>query len=93
VLRSIPAVVRFLSCEPLLEDLGALDLTGVDWVICGGESGPGARMMKPAWARSIRDQCAAAGVSFFMKQMTGRAPIPEDLCVRQFPVEALCAAA
>ena len=67
-LRRIPAKVRFLSCEPLLEDLGELDLTGIHLVIVGGESGPGARPMHPGWARSIRDQCAAASVPFFFKQ-------------------------
>lgn len=67
-LRRTPAALRFLSIEPLLEDLGELDLTGIDWVIVGGESGPGARPFDLAWARSIRDQCEAAGVPFFMKQ-------------------------
>lgn len=67
-LRAVPAALRFLSIEPLLEDLGELDLTGIGWVIVGGESGPGARPMHPAWVRSIRDQCAAAGVPFFFKQ-------------------------
>jgi protein gp37 len=104
-LMKIPAVVRFLSCEPLL---GPLDLYngdpdprlgghtatrtylgdwwepgdnprgpsrhGVDWVICGGESGHGARVMNPDWARSLRDQCAAAEVSFFFKQWGKQAP-------------------
>lgn len=97
VLAQIPAVCRFWSCEPLLEDLG--DLTGlclldtasderpaVSWVIAGGESGHGAREMDPAWARALRDQCADAGVPFFMKQMTKKAPIPADLMVREFPV-------
>jgi protein gp37 len=62
---------RFLSCEPLLEDLGTLPLAAIDWVIVGGESGPGARPMDPDWARSIRDQCVAAGVPFFFKQHGG----------------------
>ena len=62
------AAVRFVSAEPLLGDLGSLALRGIDWVICGGESGPRARPMHPNWARSIRDQCAAAGVPFFFKQ-------------------------
>lgn len=83
-LRHIPAAVRFLSCEPLLEEIEP-DMTGISWVICGGESGPGARLMNPAWARSLRDQCAAAGVPFFMKQMTRKALIPDDLMVREFP--------
>jgi protein gp37 len=70
-LRAAPAAVRFLSVEPLLEDLGTIDLTGISWVIVGGESGPGARPMRGEWVRSIRDQCAAAGVAFFFKQWGG----------------------
>jgi protein gp37 len=70
-LRSAPAAVRFLSVEPLLEDLGTIDLTGIHWVIVGGESGAGARPMQPEWVRSIRDQCEAAGVLFFFKQWGG----------------------
>lgn len=85
-LRELTTNVRFLSIEPLLEDLGNIDLTGVDWVIVGGESGPGARVMKADWARNIRNQCKAAGVAFFMKQMTKKAPIPDDLLVREYPV-------
>jgi protein gp37 len=68
LLRNTPAAVRFLSLEPLLEDLGTFDLTGIDWVICGGESGPDARPMHPNLARSIRDQCVAEKVPFFFKQ-------------------------
>ena len=68
VLQRVKANVRFLSVEPLLEDVGALNLTGISWVIVGGESGPRARAMKPEWARSVRDQCEAAGVPFFFKQ-------------------------
>jgi protein gp37 len=103
VLLSIPAKVRFLSCEPLL---GPLDLTRcgrndlglrgdalrwpgfsgpsrsfghrIDWVICGGESGPGARPMHPDWARSLRDQCQAAGVPFLFKQWGEWAPAIHD---------------
>src|SRR5262249_9778152 len=60
------------SVEPLLEDLGALDLRGIHWVIVGFESGPGFRPMDYAWARSIRDQCVAAGVPFFFKQSAAR---------------------
>lgn len=67
-LRENPAAVRFLSLEPLLGPLPNLDLTGIDWVIVGGESGPGARPMHPAWVRDIRDQCQAAGVAFHFKQ-------------------------
>jgi protein gp37 len=68
ILRNVPAFTRFLSVEPLLEDLGALDLRGIDWVIVGGESGHGARPMNEDWVRSIRDQCVSAGVRFFYKQ-------------------------
>jgi protein gp37 len=70
-LQASPAAIRFLSIEPLLEDLGMLDLTGISWVIVGGESGRGARPMKPEWVISIRDQCRAAGVPFFFKQWGG----------------------
>ena len=70
-LRASPARTRFLSVEPLLEDLGRLDLSGIHWVILGGESGPGARPMRPEWVESIRDQCAEAGVPFFFKQWGG----------------------
>jgi protein gp37 len=70
-LRSAPAGLRMLSVEPLLEDLGTLDLGGIGWVILGGESGPGARPMEADWVRSIRDQCRAAGVPFFFKQWGG----------------------
>jgi protein gp37 len=104
-LRAAPARVRFLSCEPLLgplefsnvssrsdaiSQLGKKAFDGIDWVIAGGESGPGARPMHPDWARSLRDQCKAAGVAFFMKQMHGLSkrsmpPIPDDLMIREFP--------
>jgi protein gp37 len=70
-LQDTPASVRFLSIEPLLEDLGPIDLTGIDWVIVGGESGPGARPMHRAWVESLRDQCADAGIDFFFKQWGG----------------------
>lgn len=108
-LRKIPAKVRFLSCEPLLEfvelplqcancgyskaDQGIHgdhhlckgDIPGIDWVIVGGESGPGKRAMKLEWARSLRDQCKAAGVAYFMKQIDKVQPIPDDLMIREFP--------
>ncbi|KPK47262.1 MAG: hypothetical protein AMK72_08665 [Planctomycetes bacterium SM23_25] len=71
-LRSVPAAVRFLSLEPLLAPLPGLDLEGIDWVIVGGESGPGARPMAEAWALDIRDQCHRAGVPFFFKQWGGK---------------------
>lgn len=70
-LRDSRAVWRFLSVEPLIEDLGEIDLRGIHWVIVGGESGRGARPMREAWVRSIREQCAAAGVPFFFKQWGG----------------------
>jgi protein gp37 len=70
-LREVPAAVRFLSLEPLLGAMPELSLDGIDWVIVGGESGPGARPMRAEWARSIRDQCIAAGVPFFFKQWGG----------------------
>ena len=71
VLRHSSARVRFLSVEPLLEDLGPIDLRGIDWIIVGGESGPRARPMDPAWVRGLRDQSQAAGVPFFFKQWGG----------------------
>lgn len=70
-LRRTPAHVRFLSVEPLLEDLGTLDLTDIDWVIVGGESGPGARPMREDWVLSIQGQCRAQDVPFFFKQWGG----------------------
>jgi protein gp37 len=70
-LQKTNAAVRFLSVEPLLEDLGKFDLGGIDWVIVGGESGPGARPMKKEWVVSVRDQCKRDGVLFFFKQWGG----------------------
>jgi len=70
-LRRTPARVKFISFEPLLEGLGAMNLTGIDWAIVGGESGPGARAMDKAWVVEIREQCLAAGVPFFFKQWGG----------------------
>jgi protein gp37 len=70
-LRDAPAGLRMLSVEPLLEDLGTIDLSGIGWVILGGESGAGARILDRAWAASIRDQCRTAGVPFFFKQWGG----------------------
>jgi protein gp37 len=95
----IPAKLRFVSIEPMLE---AISLSGflhkimiggngklvkgwVDWVIVGGETGANARPMNPDWARAIRDQCRVAGTPFFFKQMSGRQPIPADLNIREFP--------
>lgn len=70
-LQETPAAVRFLSVEPLLEDLGTLPLDGISWVIVGGESGPEARPMKEKWVVSIREQCEVAKVPFFFKQWGG----------------------
>jgi protein gp37 len=71
-LRASPGAIRFLSVEPLLEDLGSINLSGIDWVIVGGESGHHARPMDRSWVLSIRDQCRKARVSFFFKQWGGR---------------------
>lgn len=70
-LRKAPAAVRFLSIEPLLEDLGPVNLDGLSWVIVGGESGAGARPMEEKWVLSLRDQCRQAKVPFFFKQWGG----------------------
>jgi protein gp37 len=71
LLRGTPARVKFLSCEPLIGPLSRLPLAGIDWVIVGGESGPGARPMEKAWVESILSQCRHAGVPFFFKQWGG----------------------
>lgn len=68
ILRDIPCSTRFLSCEPLLENLGKLNLQGIHWVIVGGESGSKARPMRPAWATNIKTQCEQQNVPFFFKQ-------------------------
>jgi protein gp37 len=70
-LREVPAAVRFLSCEPLIGPLEKLPLGGIDWVIVGGESGPGARPMQERWVRDIMRQCHEANVAFFFKQWGG----------------------
>lgn len=74
----------FASVEPMLERIYTRNNLP-DWVIVGGESGRTPREMNPDWARKMRDECATAGIPFFMKQMTGKRPIPDDLMVRQFP--------
>jgi len=71
-LRTVPSAVRFLSLEPLLGAVPEMDLTGVHWVIAGGESGPGARPVKAAWVRDVMRQCRAAEVPFFFKQWGGQ---------------------
>ena len=83
VLRKIPAALRFVSFEPLLSDLGNVDLSGIGWVICGGETGPGARPMNPDWVRSLRDQCQGATVPFFFKSWGEWAP--DCLCGTKKP--------
>jgi protein gp37 len=70
-LRETDASVKFLSIEPMLGPLNDLNLNGIDWVIVGGESGPGARPMNPSWVTGVRDQCLVAGVPFFFKQWGG----------------------
>lgn len=126
ILLDVPAVLHFVSVEPMLspikfsgytllsdpcfvckledcfgeergtqshpinckwkKDRGDWYARGIGWVICGGESGPKARPMDPQWARSLRDQCIDAGTPFFMKQMSKRAPIPDDLDIKEFPL-------
>ena len=99
-LLQTPAAVRFISVEPMLEKINISDLIwnqmrendyyfipslGISWVICGAESGTGARLMNPDWARDLRDQCKNAGIPFFMKQLSKKAPIPDDLMIREYP--------
>lgn len=71
-LRQVPAAVRFISAEPLLGPLAGLDLTGIDWLIAGGESGVGHRPIKVEWVEELRDRCLAEGIAFFFKQWGGR---------------------
>jgi protein gp37 len=73
-LQQAPAGIRFLSIEPLIGPIGKLDLSGIDWVIVGGESGPGCRPMDRHWVREVRDQCVESGVAFFFKQWGGLRP-------------------
>lgn len=87
ILAAIRASVRFISYEPAIGPLNYV-WGKPNWIICGGESGTDARMMDEQWAREVRDQCRASGISFFMKQMTKKAPIPDDLQIRQFPEAA-----
>lgn len=91
-LLNTPAAVHFVSVEPMLGPID--DMTtwaedngepGVDWVICGAETGPGARPMRPEWARSLRDQCKAAGVPFFFKKAGPGIATPTDLAIREWP--------
>jgi len=73
-LREIPAAVRFVSAEPLLGPLEGLDLSGIDWLIAGGESGPRNRQVREEWLLDLRDRCLAEDVAFFFKQWGGRTP-------------------
>jgi len=87
-LRETPAAVRFVSAEPLLGPLPSLDLTGIDWLIIGGESGPGHRPMDSAWVRELVEQADAGGVSVFVKQASGpragkQGDLPGDLWARK----------
>jgi len=83
-LRAIPAHIRFLSVEPLIGHPGEMDLAGIHWVIGGGESGTGAREMKPEWIRAVRDQCVAQRVPFFFKQwgLGSNNPITHDVAAQ-----------
>ena len=90
-LQKATAAVRFLSIEPLIDRLASSILSGIDWVIVGGESGPRARPMDPRWAIDIRNQCLSAKVAFFFKQWGGRSPksrgrLLEGKEWNQFPV-------
>lgn len=71
-LRTVPAAVRFISAEPLLGSLSNLNLSNIDWLIAGGESGPRHRLVNPDWIRELRDHCMRSGVAFFFKQWGGR---------------------
>lgn len=84
-LRQTNAPVKFLSCEPLLEDLGELDLAGIDWVICGGESGHKARPMHPDWVRNIQRQCKEQNVPFFFKQWGEFTPVKSSIEYLELP--------
>jgi protein gp37 len=88
VLLKVPARARWLSVAPLLEPLDLRQWLGrgIDWIVVGGETGSkDARYMEPDWVRDLRDQCHNGGATFFMKQMSKRKPIPDDLMVRQYP--------
>jgi protein gp37 len=92
-LQQVPAHIRFLSCEPLIGPLDALPLESIHWAIVGGESGPGARPMQPAWVESILHQCRNAGVPFFFKQWGGpqkkrRGRVLHGRTYNEFPVGA-----
>jgi protein gp37 len=91
-LRQVPAAVRFISAEPLLGSLDSLDLVGIDWLIVGGESGPGRRCMRPEWAAQLRDRCREGHVAFYFKQWGGSRPTHEPPALdgeiwREMPVD------
>jgi len=92
-LRVIPAAQRFISYEPALGPLDKLDLTGINWLIYGGESGPHYRKHDIQWARDMRDRCAAAGVAFFFKQSAARFPsrgtLIDGVEIKQFPARRI----
>lgn len=85
ILRDTPATIRFISYEPAIGPLALPEAAHPDWIICGGESGPHARYMEPEWAYVLLAQCQYYGVRFFMKQMTGKKPIPAALMLREVP--------
>lgn len=85
LLLSTPAVKRFISVEPMLEQIKIKEVSKLDWVICGGETGQNARPMKADWARNLKAQCKNAGVPFFFKKIGQGKEIPEDLLVREYP--------
>jgi protein gp37 len=89
-LRGVPARIRFLSVEPLIGPIGRMNLDGIQWVIGGGESGPGARSMKAEWARELRDECTRQGVAFFWKQWgkPQNNPLYFDIAARRQAIEA-----
>lgn len=97
-LRATPAAVRWISAEPLLGPLPSLDLTGIDWLVVGAESGSGARPMDLGWVRDLRDRCSESGTAFFVKQLSGgfRAVkdielFPPDLRIREYPTQEVAA--
>lgn len=69
ILRNTPAKIKFLSCEPLLEDISDINLAGINWVIVGGESGSGSRPFDISWARTLKERCAETEIAFFFKQL------------------------
>lgn len=90
-LRSLPAgVVKFISFEPLLEDIGMIDLSGIHWVIIGAETGPGARFMETEWAISLIMQSRANDIPIFVKKLSKGTWLPEDLKPKDFPKGVGC---